>query len=352
MRTASGDRLFAWWKIEGDSGLRLTSLRLTEFGLTRFGLTERDMTETDDSRLKTFNIAANQKATYGNAPSTISTIASKDGIQNVVSAAWLFENLNNTQVVIVDCRFSLADPQRGQQQYKDSHIPGAFYLDLNRDLSSPVQAHGGRHPLPDSNQLAATLASIGVRSGNGQATWVIAYDDSHLAFAARLWWLLRYLGHDRVAVLDGGFSGWQTAGYPTTPDRPTPKAGTFVPQIRSDWVVDVEGVKAQMGHTNTVLIDSREEERYRGEQEPIDPIAGHIPGALNYPWQEVTDSQGFLRPISEQQQRWATLAEVEEMIVYCGSGVTACVNLLSLEMAGFKKSRLYAGSWSDWCSYL
>ncbi|PSB17892.1 sulfurtransferase [filamentous cyanobacterium CCP2] len=278
-------------------------------------------------------------------------------VENVVSAAWLFKHLNHPQVVIVDCRFSLADPQLGRQHYEVSHIPGAFYLDLNHDLSRPVQRHGGRHPLPDPEYLSRKLAAIGVHSGTGQAgdsseTWIIAYDDSRLAFAARLWWLVRFLGHDRVAVLDGGFQGWRAGGYPLTSDNPTPNAGTFTPCVRSDWVVGIETVKAKKDQPNIALVDSREAERYRGEREPIDPIAGHIPGAINYPWQEVTDPQGFLCPPSEQQQRWANLADAEEIIVYCGSGVTACVNLLSLEMAGHKNGKLYAGSWSDWCSYL
>ncbi|XQQ05611.1 MAG: sulfurtransferase [Leptolyngbya sp. IPPAS B-1204] len=285
----------------------------------------------------------------------------------VVTREWLYQQVKGqdaASVVIVDCRFSLADPDLGRQQYEQSHIPGAYYLDLNQDLSSPVQQHGGRHPLPDPVQLADKLSAIGVRSGP-EPTLVVAYDDSRLAFAARLWWLLRYLGHDRVAVLDGGFSGWQAAGYPVTADLPQPQPGHFVPQIQADWTVNIETVKTYKDLLNVVLIDSREAERYRGEREPIDPVAGHIPGAVNYPWPEVTDEQGFIRPLAQQQQRWANLgaevgAEVSvaeaptpaELIVYCGSGVTACVNLLALEIAGISYAKLYPGSWSDWCSYL
>ncbi|WP_416676285.1 sulfurtransferase [Egbenema bharatensis] len=280
--------------------------------------------------------------------------SSENQRSSVVSAAELFEYLNDDRVVIIDCRFDLAQPQLGRWHYQTSHIPGAFYLDLNQDLSGPVQRHGGRHPLPEPEQLAAKLETIGVRSGNGQsATWVIAYDDSRFAFAARLWWLLRFLGHDRVAVLDGGFAGWQAAGYPVTSEASHPKTnpGTFVPRIQSNWVVDRETVKTQKDKLEIALIDSREAERYRGEREPIDPVAGHISGAMNYPWTEVTNSQGYLCPSSVQKQRWASLAGIQEIIVYCGSGVTACVNLLSLEMAG-QNGKLYAGSWSDWCSYL
>ncbi len=187
---------------------------------------------------------------------------------------------------------------------------------------------------------------------NFQETLVVAYDDSRLAFAARLWWLLRYLGHDRVAVLDGGFTGWQKAGYPVTAEVPVAKRGNFAPQLRPERVVDIEYVRSRKDLEGVALVDSREPERYRGEREPIDPIAGHIPAAVNYPWQEVTDAQGNVRPASEQKQRWKDLEGAEEIMVYCGSGVTACVNLLSLEIAGIPTGKLYAGSWSDWCSYM
>lgn len=267
--------------------------------------------------------------------------------QSVVSATWLFEHLADAQVAIADCRFSLADPQLGRQQYHKSHIPGAFYLDLNQDLSSPIAQHGGRHPLPDADKLAHKLSQMGITS----QTLVVAYDDSRFAFAARLWWLLRYLGHPQVAVLDGGFRGWLTSGYPVTSAIPEPKLGDFVPQVHADKVVDITTVEAHNDLPDVILVDSRESDRYLGEREPIDPIAGHIPGAVNYPWQEVTDAQGYLRSPTAQHQRWKKLQEAEEIIVYCGSGVTACVNLLSLELAGIDTGKLYAGSWSDWCSY-
>lgn len=267
----------------------------------------------------------------------------------VVSAEWLAKHLEDAGVAIVDCRFSLADPELGQNQYGASHIPGAFYLDLNRDLSSPVERHGGRHPLPDPAKLAEKLGAIGVNSGE---TLVVAYDDSRFAFASRLWWLLRYLGHEKVALLDGGFGGWQAAGYPVTDEVSVAKPGKFVAQPHPEKVVDIEYVRSRKDVPGVVLVDSREGDRYRGEREPIDPIAGHIPGALNYPWQEVTDEKAKARSPEEQRQRWANVEQAEEIMVYCGSGVTACVNLLSLEMAGISNAKLYSGSWSDWCSYL
>lgn len=268
----------------------------------------------------------------------------------LVSAQWL-AHLHDPDVAIVDCRFSLADPTLGRQQYEANHIPGAYYFDLNQDLSSPVKQHGGRHPLPNPDRLATKLAAIGLDSAH-PTKWVVAYDDSRFAYAARFWWLVRYLGYEQVAVLDGGLQGWIEAGYSLTDEIPASQAGHFIPQVRSPWVVDWQAVQAKKQLPTVALIDSREGERYRGDHEPIDPIAGHIPGAVNYPWQDVTNQQGYGRSIAEQQARWRVIEDASEILVYCGSGVTACVNLLSLAMAGIPTGKLYAGSWSDWCSYL
>ncbi|WP_126390028.1 sulfurtransferase [Pseudanabaena sp. ABRG5-3] len=265
---------------------------------------------------------------------------------HIVSANWLQEHLHDPQVVVVDCRFSLMDIALGRKQYQESHVEGAYYLDLNLDLSSPVQKHGGRHPLPDFEQLATKLSQIGVTS----ETTVVVYDDSRFAFASRLWWLLRYMGHERVALLDGGFAGWKAKNYATSSEIPHPRVGKFIPQLQTEWVVDIETVKARKDLPAVVLVDSREGDRYRGEREPIDPIAGHIEGAVNYPWMEVTNEQGFVT--ANQSDRWQEVKNAQEVIVYCGSGVTACVNLLSLKLAGIETGKLYAGSWSDWCSYL
>lgn len=279
----------------------------------------------------------------------------------IVSVQWLQANLGNPGVAIADCRFSLADSQHGRQQYEAGHIPGAYYFDLNQDLSSPRQQHGGRHPLPDIEHVAMRLGQAGIQSTDPK-TLVVAYDDSRFGFAARFWWLLRYLGHERVALLNGGFATWKAAGYPVETDTPTVQATHFVPHVQSQMVVDIEMVRSRKDQPGVFLVDSREGDRYRGEREPLDPIAGHIPGAVNYPWQEVTEADGTLRPVNEQQRRWeeinapnTTTQEThppEEIMVYCGSGVTACVNLLSLEVAGVRNTKLYVGSWSDWCSYL
>ncbi|MGL5082941.1 MAG: sulfurtransferase [Microcoleaceae cyanobacterium] len=282
----------------------------------------------------------------------------------LVSPQWLATHLNHPSLVIVDCRFSLTNPELGQQQYQQGHLPGAFYLDLNRDLSSPVQAHGGRHPLPNPEHFAQTLSAIGITHSE---TFVVAYDDSRFAFAARLWWLLRYFGHEQVAILDGGWSQWQAQGHPLTLELPTPQPGKFNYQLQSERVVDIHTVKARQDQPGVVLVDARDRDRYLGKYEPIDPVAGHIPGSVNYPWQDATEESGFAR-LSKQKQRWQDLQTAqessaedaqesskrspEEIIVYCGSGVTACVNLWSLEVAGISHGKLYAGSWSDWCSYL
>lgn len=269
-------------------------------------------------------------------------------LNSIISARSLAERIENSQLVVVDCRFSLNNSEWGYQQYLHSHIPGAYYLDLNKDLSSPVERQGGRHPLPDSQILAEKLAAMGIKQNE---TLVVVYDDSRCAFAARLWWLLRYLGHDLVALLDGGWNAWFEGEYPTT-DKPsiTVTPGFFLPQPHLDWTVDRETVKNLTNKSNTVLIDSRESDRYRGEREPIDPIAGHIPGAVNAPWKNITDDRGYFLPITEQQKLWHSYSPDREKIVYCGSGVTACVNLFSLELIGLTNAKLYPGGWSDFIS--
>jgi thiosulfate/3-mercaptopyruvate sulfurtransferase len=271
---------------------------------------------------------------------------------SVISKEWLFQHIDKKDVVIVDCRFSLVEPSLGRKQYENSHIVGSYYLNLNVDLSNPVEKHGGRHPLPESQELGRKLSDMGV---NFQKTLVVAYDDSRFAFASRLWWLLRYFGHERVGVLDGGFSEWLKAGYPVTMEIPKPRVGNFTPQVQQQMVVDRDMVNGSKDSNEVILIDSRESDRYQGIREPIDPIAGHIDGAINYPWQEVTDSFGYVLPEEEQKKRWQKLQADQknrDIIVYCGSGVTACVNLLSLELADVRCCKLYPGSWSDWCSYL
>ena len=267
---------------------------------------------------------------------------------NLVTASWLAARAADPAVVIVDCRFELTDPGAGRDAYERAHIPRAVHLDLERDLSGPKAAHGGRHPLPPISRFSETLG----RAGIDERVEVVAYDAQQGCMAARLWWMLRYLGHDRVRVLDGGWPAWQSGGFPTTSDIAPVTPRTFVPRPRDRYLVDVEGVRRRLGRAGTSLVDSRAAERYRGEVEPLDPVAGHIPGAVNLPWTDNQDGAGALRPPEDLRRRFAGLGgERVETIVYCGSGVTACANLLAMEEAGLSNTVLYLGGWSDWCSY-
>jgi thiosulfate/3-mercaptopyruvate sulfurtransferase len=252
-------------------------------------------------------------------------------------------------VVVADCRFALADPGAGERQYGAGHIPGSHYLHLDRDLSAAKSVHGGRHPLPEPAALAAKLSAIGVRSE--PPSLVVAYDDHRFAFASRLWWLLRYCGHDNVRALDGGYRAWCAAGLPVSTELPKSTPGHFVPALRPHMVLNIEQIKALRGSADTVLVDAREQRRFLGLEEPIDPVAGHIEGAVNFPWQEASSAEGFLLPEAEQSRRWGEVGAAENIAVYCGSGVTACVDLLALAQIGRDDAQLYAGSWSDWCSY-
>ncbi len=289
---------------------------------------------------------------YSTGRSLISLLYVMTYPRNLVTADWLVQHLDDPRVIVVDCRFALGDPHQGHQQYLAGHIPNAQYLDLNRDLSSPVETHGGRHPLPELATVSQRLTDLGVVSEGPAATLVVAYDDSRFAFAARLWWLLRYLGHDAVAVLDGGWSSWEQGGYPTTLQLPARRQGNFIPAPREDWIVAIDTVRHRKDEPGVVLIDARSPERYRGEIEPIDPVAGSIPGAVNYFWQEVSNQNGQMKSAAELAHHWAALADADGVIVYCGSGVTACVNLLAQTLAGRPMAQLYLGGWSDWCSYL
>jgi thiosulfate/3-mercaptopyruvate sulfurtransferase len=249
--------------------------------------------------------------------------------------------------VILDCRYALTDPDAGRVQYRQGHIPGAYYLDLARDLSGPLGEHGGRHPLPDPLAFAETLGRCGV----GPETEVVAYDDSRFAFAARLWWLMRSLGWRPPRLLNGGYQAFLAAGGNPEQQAPLPAELAGGPAAAFRGYCDIEGLRA-LQCDGALLVDSREQRRYEGLEEPIDPVAGHIPGAINRPWQEVTGDNGTLRDIEDLREHWGDALDAEELVVYCGSGVTACVNLLSLAALGRDDATLYAGSWSDWCSYM
>ncbi|MFD2614529.1 sulfurtransferase [Paenibacillus gansuensis] len=265
----------------------------------------------------------------------------------IIPQAWLQERLQQPGIVIVDCRFQLGKPESGHTEYQESHIPGAVYLDLEKDLSAPVGEHGGRHPLPDIVDLSVTFS----RAGIGNESIVVAYDDQGGAMASRLWWLLTYLGHEKVYVLDEGFTAWKQAGLPVTEEQTEVVPARFIATVQHSMLAEVYDVRDTLGTDRAVLIDSREAARYRGEVEPIDRVAGHIPGAVNRFWKDALDARGAWKPAVEQAARFDGIPQDAEIIVYCGSGVTATPNVLALREAGFTSVKLYAGSWSDWISY-
>ncbi|MCB8982271.1 MAG: sulfurtransferase [Ardenticatenaceae bacterium] len=261
----------------------------------------------------------------------------------LIDAETLHANLDNSHWAVVDCRFKLAEPEAGRRAYQAGHIPGAVYAHLNKDLSNPAVTDYGRHPLPPPQELINRFSRMGI----GTDTQVVAYDDANGMIAARLWWMLRYMGHQAVAVLDGGWQAWEAAGYAARSGEEVRETAAFRGRPHLEWLVLVEEVP----HA-PLLVDSRDAARYRGEMENIDPIAGHIPGAVNYDYQANWTADGRYRPAAVLRSQ---LAEVlgdtppDQATFYCGSGVTACVNLLALAHAGLGNGRLYAGSWSEWC---
>lgn len=268
-------------------------------------------------------------------------------MSSIVSSKWLLARMYEPDIVIVDCRFLMGNPDAGRELYKESHIPGAVYLDMEKDLSAPVGEHGGRHPLPDIFDLTVTLS----RSGISNDSRVVAYDDQGGAMASRLWWLLKYLGHEQVFVLDEGFTAWVNAGFPVSSEQRTLIPAKFLATVQHSMLVEMDEVKELLGDERVTLIDSREAPRYRGEVEPLDLVAGHIPGAINRFWKDGLTESGAWKDADGQAERFTDLDRNRELIVYCGSGVTATPNFIALQEAGFSKVRLYAGSWSDWISY-
>jgi thiosulfate/3-mercaptopyruvate sulfurtransferase len=264
--------------------------------------------------------------------------------QPLVSAAWLRERLGAPGLLVVDCRYRLGEPGAGEELWREGHIPGAAFMDLDRDLAARP-GEGGRHPLPEPEDFEAAAR----RAGIGADTLVIAYDEAAEGGAARLWWLLRHFGHDRVSVLDGGLRGWREDGGPLeagTELAPGAERATFVARPRHGDTREAEELAAAPPGS---LLDARTPERYRGEVEPIDPVAGRIPGAANLPFAEVAPGGRFLAP-DELRARFeaAGASPGRELVAYCGSGVTACVLLVAAEVAGLEGGRLYPGSWSEW----
>jgi thiosulfate/3-mercaptopyruvate sulfurtransferase len=272
----------------------------------------------------------------------------------LIDAADLRDFLDKPGLVIIDCRFDLANPEGGRRAYLQGHIPRARYADLNRDLSAPISATSGRHPLPAPAEFASTMQRLRI----GRASQVIAYDDSAGAFAARAWWLLRWMGHDAVAVLDGGIKAWIGIGgrLESGEADPLPAAapsGDYggVHQVNAAAVIDAAGVAARLKDPGYLLIDARAPERFAGSVEPIDSVAGHVEGAVNQPFSANLGADGRFLPAAELRRLWQQRIagrKPEQVAAMCGSGVTACHNLLSLELAGLSGAKLYAGSWSEW----
>lgn len=250
--------------------------------------------------------------------------------------------------IVFDCRFELKDTEAGLRKYLESHIPGAVYAHLDNDLSSTVTGLSGRHPLPSADKFASFMARSGWRPG----TPIVVYDDSGGAIATRLWWLMKYFGHDCAALLDGGIDAWQEAGFELESGYVnTEKQEAAGMQETGDLVLSTADVVAGLDKDGFILADARASQRFTGEIEPIDTIAGHVPGAVNYPNANVLTANQTLKPVAELRQGFKELLgghNETNLVHMCGSGITACLNLFAAELAGFRNTKLYAGSWSEW----
>lgn len=270
-----------------------------------------------------------------------------DSFGPLVDVPWLRARLGDPDLVVVDCRWKLGDPGAGAHQYAQGHVPGAVFLDVDRDMAAPASG-AGRHPLPQAREFQAAVRAVGI-SGDAR---VVAYDEAGEAGAARLWWLLRHFGHDRVAILDGGLAAWRTAGAPLS-DRPAVLApGDFHARPREDDTAGLSELRerALSGDRSLTLVDARAPDRFRGEHEPMDPVAGHIPGAVNLPFGTLLREGRFLeRDELQERLSQAGVGPGADVVAYCGSGVTAAVVVAAAEAAGVQNVRLYPGSWSEWC---
>lgn len=266
----------------------------------------------------------------------------------LVDAATLAAHLDDPHWLVVDVRHQLADTAYGERAYAAGHIPGAVFLHCDRDLSGPMNGRNGRHPLPDPEKLAERLGALGI----GTSTQVVVYDDAQGMIAGRLWWLLRWLGHERVALLDGGMQAWQAAGGVLTDLLPSVQPAVFVARPQ-DMLVEAVDVLAALETPHMHLVDARAPDRFRGENESMDPVGGHIPGAVNRFFRDNLQADGCYKPAAQLRAEWLAVlagAEPDVVVHQCGSGVSACHNVLAMELAGLTGSKLYAGSWSEWCA--
>jgi thiosulfate/3-mercaptopyruvate sulfurtransferase len=269
-------------------------------------------------------------------------------IEPLVSVEWLREHLRDPNLRPVDVRWSLTERGHGRAEYMAAHIPGAAFMDVDDDLAAPRGQGPGRHPLP----TAEAFAVVAGRAGIGSDTHVIAYDASGGAYAARLWWLLRYFGHDRVSLLDGGWPAWQAAGYPTEQAVPSIAPAAFIAVPHAEMLADAAAVDLLRRDPRALVLDARATERYEGRAEPIDPQAGHIPGARSAPYAGNLREDGCMKSADDLRERYLALGadSAERIVCYCGSGVTAAHTIFALFLAGRADALLYEGSWSDWSS--
>lgn len=270
------------------------------------------------------------------------------GYDTLIRVGELRQHIGAPKWRVVDCRFDLMRPDRGRQQYLAGHIPGAVFADLDRDLAGPVTGQTGRHPLPDAKAFAECLGGWGI----GNSSQVVVYDQASGALAARLWWLLRWSGHDSVAVLDGGLDAWCAGGGELSDSPPEIAPATFIAATNGDRVITTGELQDRMRSGAAVtLVDARDRARFLGHVEPIDTLAGHIPGARNFPFSQSLDDDGHWRSADELRGEWLRMltdGESQPWVAMCGSGVTACHLALSAKLAGFTEPRLYVGSWSEW----
>lgn len=270
-------------------------------------------------------------------------------MSNLISTTYLKENLNNDKLVIVDCRFNLMDKEYGKNAYNKNHIKGAIRVDIETELSDFPMEHGGRHPLPSIERLTNTFRKLSINNDS----IVIAYDEGDLAGASRLWWILKYLGHEKVYILDGGINEFIKIGGEITRDILPTSEGNFNPNINNNMIVDMIYVKKRLYNKNVAIIDSREYKRYIGEFEPVDKKAGHIPSAINFFWMDILNKEDDMiniKSIDKLKEHFNILNKFKEIIVYCGSGITACTNSLALSELNINH-KIYSGSFSDWISY-
>ena len=267
----------------------------------------------------------------------------------LVSCSELASRLADPDWIILDCQHDLMNHALGRESYARGHIPGAQFVDMEADMAGAKTGRNGRHPLPTPEAMIAAFSRLGVSAGKR----VVAYDNSQNTYAGRVWWSLRYLGHGNVAVLDGGLGKWVAEGRRVTAEVPAPRPATFTGRPDEAMKVDVAAIVANLGRPGMTVIDARTAERYAGQQEPIDPVAGHIPGAKLRFWKDNINADGTYKPASELRAAFTALAggaPASEIVHQCGSGVSACHNLIAMEIAGLTGSRLYPGSWSEWCA--